>query len=149
MVQADIKQGEKIYTERCVLCHGQAGEGWDWKKIAKPPVPVPNLQEVIPERTDEYLYTVIKEGGSAVGLSAFMPALGFNLSDQEIRNLISYLRSLNQQKNQKEGAFFKMYKSGKLKRLVFAQLHDWNRFNQFSFILPSDYFYKRWFGKSF
>ena len=98
MVQANIKQGEKIYTERCVLCHGQAGEGWDWKKkAAKPPVPVPNLQEVIPERTDEYLYTVIKEGGSAVGLSAFMPALGFNLSDQEIRNLISYLRSLNQQ----------------------------------------------------
>jgi Cytochrome c len=59
IVQADIKQGEKIYTERCVLCHGQAGEGWDWKKkAAKPPVPVPNLQEVIPERTDEYLYTV-------------------------------------------------------------------------------------------
>ena len=55
-MHADIKQGKKIYTERCVLCHGLAGEGWDWKKkAAKPPVPVPNLQEVIPERTDEYL----------------------------------------------------------------------------------------------
>ena len=65
--QADTKQGKKIYTERCVLCHGVAGEGWDWrKKATKPPVPVPNLQEVIPERTDEYLQAVIKEGGQAV-----------------------------------------------------------------------------------
>ena len=88
--QADIEQGEKIYTERCVLCHGLAGEGWDWeRKAAKPPVPVPNLKEVIPERSDEYLQAVIKEGGMAVGLSGFMPALGFNLSDQEIQHLIS------------------------------------------------------------
>ncbi|GIT07593.1 MAG: hypothetical protein CM1200mP30_12230 [Pseudomonadota bacterium] len=33
-----------------------------------------------------------------------MPALGFNLSDQEIQHLISYLRALNQ-KTQEEGAF--------------------------------------------
>ena len=111
LVHADIKQGKKIYTERCVLCHGLAGEGWDWKKkAAKPPVPVPNLQEVIPERTDEYLQAVIKEGGQAVGLSAFMPALGFNLSDQEIQYLISYLRSLNLQ-NHKEGALLEMHHS--------------------------------------
>ena len=75
------------------------------KKAAKPPVPVPNLKEVIPERTDEYLHSDQRRR-QAVGLSAFMPALGFNLSDQEIQHLISYLRSLNQ-KNQKEGAFFK------------------------------------------
>ena len=94
-LRADIKQGEKIYTEMCVLCHGLAGEGWDWeKKAAKPPVPVPNLKEVIPERSDEYLQAVSKEGGRAVGLSEFMPALGFNLSDQEIQHLISYLLSL-------------------------------------------------------
>ena len=103
--QENIKLGEKIYTEQCVLCHGQAGEGWDWEKKAdKPPVPVPNLLEVIPERSDEYLATVIKLGGGAVGLTDFMPALGFNLTDQDLHNLIAYLRALKL-KAPADGAF--------------------------------------------
>ena len=136
--QADLEQGEKIYTEMCVLCHGLAGEGWDWKKkAAKPPVPVPNLKEVIPERTDEYLQAVIKDGGRAVGLSEFMPALGFNLSDQEIQHLISYLRALNQ-KTQAEGAFFKNHKFGRVQYLVYSSLPEWNSFSQFSsFLQPA------------
>jgi len=52
------------------------------KKAVKPPVPVPNLLKVLPQRTDEYLATVIKFGGNAVGLTDFMPALGFNLTDR-------------------------------------------------------------------
>ena len=119
----------------CVLCHGPAGEGWDWgKKAAQPPVPVPNLKEVIPERTDEYLQAVIKLGGRAVGLSEFMPALGFNLSDQEIQYLISYLRTLKQ-KTQAEGALFKKHQSGRVKHLVFSPLHEWHSFRQFSSFL--------------
>ena len=107
----------------CVLCHGPAGEGWDWKKkAAKPPVPVPNLKEVIPERTDEYLQAVIKEGGRAVGLSEFMPALGFNLSDQEIQYLISFLRTLKQ-KTQAEGALLKIIEERK-KRLAANGIFD-------------------------
>ena len=104
--QGNIKIGKKIYTEQCVLCHGPAGEGWDWKKkAAKPPVPVPNLLEVLPERSDEYLVTVIKFGGRAVGLTDFMPALGFNLTDQDLHNLIAYLRALKL-KAPADGAFF-------------------------------------------
>ena len=121
----------------CVLCHGLVGEGWDWeKKAAKPPVPVPNLKEVIPERSDEYLQAVIKEGGRAVGLSEFMPALGFNLSDLEIQHLISFLRSLNQ-KTQEDGALLKKHQSGQVKHLVYSPLPEWNGFGQFSsFIQP-------------
>ncbi len=105
--QENQKNGEKIYTEQCVLCHGPAGEGWDWeKKAAKPPVPVPDLLEVLPQRSDEYLQTVIKFGGRAVGLTDFMPALGFNLTEQEIQDLISYLRDLKQ-KTSSEGSLFK------------------------------------------
>ena len=81
----NLKIGEEVYIERCVLCHGKNGEGWDWgKKAVKPPVPVPNLLKVLPQRTDEYLATVIKFGGNAVGLTDFMPALGFNLTDQDV-----------------------------------------------------------------
>ena len=52
--QGDVLEGKKLYKEQCVLCHGKAGEGWDWDgKVAKPPVTVPNLPKVLPERSDE------------------------------------------------------------------------------------------------
>ncbi|MFQ6030147.1 MAG: c-type cytochrome [Dehalococcoidia bacterium] len=83
-------KGKEIYQERCVLCHGSKGHGWDWgKKVVRPPVPVPNLVEVVPQRSDEYLLTVIRDGGTR-----FMPAFAFNMSEQELKDVVAYLRAL-------------------------------------------------------
>ncbi|MFQ5849583.1 MAG: c-type cytochrome [Candidatus Binatia bacterium] len=88
-------KGKEIYLERCVLCHGPKGHGWDWdKKVARPPVPVPNLVEVVPKRSDVYLMTAIRDGGEAVGLTRFMPAFGFNMNERELKDVVAYLRSL-------------------------------------------------------
>ncbi len=87
--------GQQIYQERCVLCHGAAGQGWDWnKKAMQPPMPVPNLVEVMPQRSDDYLRAVVRDGGEAVGLTLFMPAFGFNMSEQDLQDVVAYLRSL-------------------------------------------------------
>lgn len=95
--KGDPAHGRELYMEKCVLCHGGKGEGWDWaKKVAKPPVPVPDLAQVVPERSDEYLFDVVKDGGEAVGLTRFMPPFGFQLSDQEVWDLVAYMRSLVQ-----------------------------------------------------
>lgn len=88
-------RGETLYRERCVLCHGDRGAGWDWTvKLARPPVPVPDLAEVVPERSDQYLFDVIRDGGEAVGRTRFMPPFGFQLSDEEVWDLVAYLRML-------------------------------------------------------
>lgn len=93
--RGDVKNGQELYSEKCGLCHGGKGEGWDWaKKVAKPPIPVPDLARVVPGLSDEYLFDVVKGGGEAVGKTRFMPAFGFQLSDQEVWDLIAYLRSL-------------------------------------------------------
>jgi mono/diheme cytochrome c family protein len=87
--------GKDIYLERCVLCHGAVGQGWDWGgKAVRPPVPVPNLVKVVPQRSDAYLMNVIRDGGEAVGLTSFMPAFGFNMSEQDLQDVVAYLRSL-------------------------------------------------------
>ena len=87
--------GQQLYQERCVLCHGAAGQGWDWnKKAMQPPMPVPNLVEVMPQRSDEYLRAVVRDGGEAVGLTLFMPAFGFNMSEQDLQDVVAYLRLL-------------------------------------------------------
>lgn len=93
--KGDPAYGRELYMEKCVLCHGGKGEGWDWaKKVAKPPIPVPDLAQVVPELPDQYLFDVVKGGGEAVGKTRFMPAFGFQLSDKEVWDLVAYLRSL-------------------------------------------------------
>lgn len=93
--KGDPGRGRELYMEKCVLCHGGKGEGWDWsKKVAKPPIPVPDLAQVVPGLSDEYLFDVVKGGGEAVGKTRFMPAFDFQLSDQEVWDLIAYMRSL-------------------------------------------------------
>ncbi|GIX46353.1 MAG: hypothetical protein KatS3mg131_0564 [Candidatus Tectimicrobiota bacterium] len=91
----DAARGKEIYQERCLLCHGALGQGWAWhKKAVRPPVPVPDLRQVVPQRSDEYLITVIRDGGEAVGLTRFMPAFGFDMSEQDLRDVVAFLRSL-------------------------------------------------------
>ena len=93
--KGDARNGRELYLEKCSLCHGSQGEGWDWsKKVAKPPFPVPDLAKVTPERSDTFLFDVVKDGGEAVGQTRFMPPFGFQLSDQEVWDLVAYMRSL-------------------------------------------------------
>lgn len=94
----DPARGREIYEERCVLCHGSQGEGWDWSKKAAPPIPVPDLAETAPQRSDRYLFAVIKDGGEGVGRTKFMPPFGFELSDREVWDLVAYLRTLSAKK---------------------------------------------------
>jgi mono/diheme cytochrome c family protein len=91
----DAERGRELYAEKCVLCHGGQGRGWDWAaKVEKPPVPVPDLAAVTGERSDRFLFDVIRDGGEAVGRTRFMPPFGFQLDDGEVWDLVAYVRLL-------------------------------------------------------
>jgi len=92
----NAQNGRALYEEKCVLCHGQRGHGWDWsQKVEKPPVPVPDLAVVAGERSNQFLFDVISGGGEKVGRTRFMPPFGFQLQEQEIWDLVIYIRSLD------------------------------------------------------
>lgn len=100
--KGDPERGQELYVEYCLQCHGGHGEGWGWeKKIPLPPVPIPDLSN--PERmkqlSDEYLFDIIKRGGEAVGRTRFMPPAELVLSDEDIRDVVAYLRFLTQGAN--------------------------------------------------
>lgn len=93
--RGDVANGRLLYEEKCVLCHGARGQGWDWsQKVGRPPVPVPDLTRTGGGRSDRFLFEVIKDGGEAVGRTRFMPPFGFQLSDQEVWDLVAYVRTL-------------------------------------------------------
>lgn len=93
--QADVKAGRELYNKWCTSCHGVTGKG-DGPVAANLPVKPGNHTDgsrmnVLP---DTYLFTIIKQGGQAVQKSQMMPPWGTQLTDQQIRDVIAYLRSL-------------------------------------------------------
>lgn len=64
---------KKVWTDKCVTCHGDQGLGNGPGSMALDPKPRsfrdPRWQQ---QTTDERIATVIVEGGTAVGLSAGM-----------------------------------------------------------------------------
>lgn len=97
--KGDAKNGQDLYGEKCVLCHGSQGGGWDWsKKVIEPPIPVPDLAKAAPNRSDQYLFEIIKRGGEGVGRTRFMPSFGFDLSDRDVWDIVAYIRTLGKAK---------------------------------------------------
>ncbi len=85
-----LKNGERIFQQHCAGCHGTSGDGLgpDIKELIVPPVNfrAPKSRT----KTDMELYLSIKRG------VLFSPMHGWadRLSDQEIRDVLRYIRSL-------------------------------------------------------
>lgn len=91
----DIAAGKVKYNTLCASCHGATGKGDGAAAAALNPRPR-NFQDVayMGKKTDADLKKVIQKGGAAAGLSPLMPAWGASLTEQDIANVIAYIRSL-------------------------------------------------------
>ena len=87
--------GRKTYLTYCSGCHGNTGKGDGPAAKALPNKPADHTNSNIMNRySDEYLFKVISKGGSDVGKSSTMPAWGGVLTDDKIREIIAFLRTL-------------------------------------------------------
>ncbi len=89
-----IARGETLYQTQCAACHGTTGlgDGPTAANLTPPPAPLAMTARHMP---DAYLYWRITEGGAAWGTG--MPAYGNVLSEEEIWDVINYLRHLASQ----------------------------------------------------
>jgi len=83
---------QRLYLTYCAECHGADGRG-SWRAalfILRPG----NLTEpgVLAGRSDEYLFDLLKDGGAPIGKPG-MPAFGYHLSDQQIRDVVEYVKA--------------------------------------------------------
>jgi mono/diheme cytochrome c family protein len=97
-VHADIERGRLLYRENCAPCHGESGKGDGVGARSLPVRPADHTNgALMSSRTDSFLRDIILKGGSSMGLSAFMPAWQGIFKEQEILDLVVYIRSLAQQ----------------------------------------------------
>ena len=93
IVVSSLEKGRTVYKLHCALCHGKDGEG-----LGRNFPPVANA-DYISEITDEKLYSIIKNGMNGeivvngIKYNGVMPPI--NLNDEETKNVIEYIRSLN------------------------------------------------------
>lgn len=92
---ADLEQGKRLYKENCTPCHGDLGKGDGAGARALPVRPADHTNAALmSKRSDTFLRDVITKGGGAMGLSPFMPSWQGLFNDNEIQDLVSYVRSL-------------------------------------------------------
>jgi mono/diheme cytochrome c family protein len=93
----DPKQGEQLYATYCASCHGPRGEGDGPAGAALDPKPARHSDGAYMNAlSNEHLFKVIKEGGPAVGKSPLMAPWGGTLSDEQIWDVVAFVRSLAQ-----------------------------------------------------
>lgn len=93
--QGSSDPARALYLQQCAPCHGESGKGETWRAktfLIKPR----DLTDraYMQKLTDRYLFDIIKHGGANFGKPG-MPGVGFRLADQQIHELVSYVRSLS------------------------------------------------------
>jgi len=91
VIADEVSRGEVVYKSNCILCHGVKadGKGRAAKLYTPPPADLSRS-----DKNDDYKGMIIRFGGKAMGRSEVMPSWEGQLTDQEINDLVKYLRSI-------------------------------------------------------
>ncbi|HEC16141.1 MAG TPA: cytochrome c [Sedimenticola sp.] len=91
---ADPNAGKQWYYFYCVACHGWTLQGDGPNAAMLDPKPrTLTAGSYMQKKSNLQLFTVIKGGGEAVGLSPSMPSWGNILLDQDIWNVVAWIRA--------------------------------------------------------
>src|SRR5512144_2433809 len=85
---ADLSKGKSVYTEVCMTCHGLDGRGAASVKLNPPPADLTSA--VVQGKLDAGLFKAIHDGRKNTAMGAWKYAL----SDEEIHDVIAYVRTL-------------------------------------------------------
>lgn len=91
VVRSPVARGEAVFKANCILCHGVRGDGKGRASVLYDPPPADLTRS---DKNDLYKEMIITLGGKEMGRSEAMPIWGGQLSVQEIKDVVEYLRTL-------------------------------------------------------
>jgi mono/diheme cytochrome c family protein len=96
--RGDAEAGAEVYKEQnCRECHGDAGKGDGYiLSMLKVKVQMRDWTDkaAMAGLTDEYLAEITAKGGEALGKSEDMLKYADKLNEQQIKDLVAFIRSL-------------------------------------------------------
>jgi mono/diheme cytochrome c family protein len=103
---ADMDRGAEIFRTNCATCHGPTGQPDPDSELVR------NLG-VVPANFSDALFNsrepastwkmVVTHGGPEMGFSEMMPAFGGTLSEQDIDNVLAYIKTLGGEHDYPDG----------------------------------------------
>lgn len=89
---AAIFRGGVVFANYCVTCHGINADGNGRAARLYRPRPA-NLRTT--DKNDTYILMIIRIGGQPLARSEFMPPWGGELTEEQMRDVTAYVRSIN------------------------------------------------------
>ncbi len=84
-------RGKAVFMTNCILCHGVKGNGKGRASRLYDPKPADLTRS---DKNDIYKKLIITNGGEYMGRSPVMPVWGLQLKEEEIDDVIAYLRTI-------------------------------------------------------
>jgi cytochrome c oxidase cbb3-type subunit 3 len=95
-----IVRGGIVFKTYCKLCHGEVGDG-----VARATKLYGNVSLEIGRQSPEYFDKIIRQGGTAIGRSEFMPPWQDELSDEQVKDVVAYLSIITAPQKRGEAVF--------------------------------------------
>lgn len=100
LIEADAGKGKQLFEQHCISCHGKNGQGGKgtgkmFSRARDLPITPPalNNQGFLNSVSDQMLKAIITQGRKQSPMPA---ASQLNLNEEDINNLVSYIRSFQQ-----------------------------------------------------
>jgi mono/diheme cytochrome c family protein len=91
---AAVFRGGLVYANYCVTCHGINADGNGRAARLHTPRPA-NLRAS--DKNDAYIGLIVRKGGEPLGRSTGMPPWAEELTDEQIGDVVAFVRSVNAQ----------------------------------------------------
>lgn len=102
--EGSFVHGKKLFKSTCAVCHGEKGDGY----LSGGPGTAIGLKGFLDTVSDDYIYQTLKHGRSGTAMRAFIGSKGLsNLSVQEAKDVIVYMRGMADEKSGKKETFTK------------------------------------------
>ena len=91
--QFSVKEGKRLFQHLCFACHGESGKGDGIFWASAIDITPADLTKFTPAESGR-IFKTIKYGSEAQGKSNLCPSWKNNISDEEIKYIVSYVETL-------------------------------------------------------